>query len=183
MDRSASGVSGRPAPVLVRVVKALDAVSEWSGWLAGWLIVPLMATITYEVTARYVFRAPTAWAYDTAYMLYGSHFMLPAAYALLKGSHIRTDIFYERWSPRTKATVDAVAYLLFFFPGMVFILYSGAAEAWHSWLIGERSEASTWRPVMYPLKTVIPVTALLLLLQGVSEFLKRAHEVLRGRPL
>lgn len=172
-----------PPPALVSVVRVIDTLSEWSGRVFAWMIIPLMVALTYEVFARYLFRAPTVWALDVSYMLYGSLFMLGAAYTLLKGGHIRTDFFYEKWSPRTQGRVDALLYLLFFFPGMFFFFWMGGQEAWQSWSIGERSDVSPWRPIVYPFKTVIPVTALLLLIQGVSEFIKSAHLALRGRPL
>jgi TRAP-type mannitol/chloroaromatic compound transport system permease small subunit len=167
----------------VRIVRVIDTLSEWSGRLFCWLIVPLVAGTVYEVVVRYVFNAPTIWAYDLSYMLYGSHFMLGASYTLLKGGHIRTDIFYANWSPRTRGLVDALLYLLLFFPGMVFFFWMGGQEALHSIQIGERSDASPWRPIVYPLKMVLPVTALLILVQGVSELIKSAHLALRGRPL
>jgi TRAP-type mannitol/chloroaromatic compound transport system permease small subunit len=172
--------AGRRSAVVDRALAAIDATSTATGWLAGWLIVPMTLAVTYEVIARYAFNAPTIWAYDTTYMLFSTQFMLAAAYTLLKGGHIRTDVFYERWSPRTRATVDAVCYVLFFFPGLVFVLYAGTVEAWHAWQIGERSDWSAWRPVIYPLKAVIPVTAALLLLQGFSELVK-CLRVIRGR--
>jgi TRAP-type mannitol/chloroaromatic compound transport system permease small subunit len=172
-----------PPPALVRVVQTIDTVSEWSGRVFCWLIIPLVGGATYEVVARYVFNRPTEWAYDTSYMLYGSLFMLGAGYTLLKGGHIRTDIFYQNWSPRTRAGVDALLYLLLFFPGIFFFFWMGSVEAAHSWSIGERSDASPWRPIVYPFKTVIPVGAALLLLQGVSEFIKSAYTAMRGRPL
>jgi TRAP-type mannitol/chloroaromatic compound transport system permease small subunit len=132
--------------------------------------------VAYEVTARYVFNAPTKWASTVTYMLYGSQFMLAAAYTLLRGGHIRTDVFYERWSPATRARIDGVSYVLFFFPGMLFILYAGWVETRQAWLIGER--AGRW-PV-YPFKAMIPLTAALLLLQGLSELIKCA-QVIRER--
>lgn len=167
-----------PAPGAVdRVVRAIDAVSTAAGWLGGWLIVPLTLAVAYEVAARYAFNAPTRWSWTLTYMLYGAQFMLAAAYTLLKGGHIRVDVFYERWSSRTRATIDAVSYVLFFFPGMLFVLYAGWVEARQAWEIGERSGA--WP--LYPLKAVIPLTALLLVLQGVSELVKCVR-VIRGRP-
>jgi TRAP-type mannitol/chloroaromatic compound transport system permease small subunit len=168
---------------LVSLVRVIDTVSEWSGRVFAWMIIPLVGGLTYEVVARYLFNAPTIWAYDLSYMLYGSHFMLGAAYTLLKGGHIRTDIFYQNWSPRTKGMVDAALYLLLFFPGMVFFFWMGSQEAWHAWEIGERSDASPWRPIIYPFKTVLPFSALLILVQGLSEFIKSAHLAWRGRPL
>ena len=173
---------GRPT-ALVRLVGVIDTISEWSGRVVAWLIIPLVAGATYEVIARYLFNAPTIWAYDLSYMLYGAHFMLGAGYTLLKGGHIRTDILYQKWSPRTQGRVDALLYLLLFFPGMIFFFWMGAQEGVQSMLIGERSDASPWRPILYPLKLVIPVTALLILVQGVSELIKSAHLALKGRPL
>lgn len=174
---------GAPSSALIAIVRVIDTMSEWSGRLFAWMIIPLVVGLTYEVIARYLFNAPTIWAYDTSYMLYGSHFMLGAAYTLLKGGHIRTDIFYQKWSPRTQGTVDAVLYLLFFFPGMIFFFWMGSQEAWQAWSIGERSDASPWRPIIYPFKMVIPVAAMLILVQGVSELIKSAHLALKGRPL
>ena len=160
-----------------RVVRAIDAVSTAAGWFAGWLIVPLTLAVAYEVAARYAFNAPTRWASHTTYMLYGAQFMLAAAYTLLKGGHIRTDVFSERWSSVTRARIDAVCYVLFFFPGMLFVLYAGTAEAWQAWAIGER--AGGWP--LSPFKAVIPLTALLLVLQGLSELIKCVR-VIRRRP-
>ena len=167
-----STATGPPPPAargaLDRLVVAIDAVSTGTGWFAGWLIVPLTLAVSYEVAARYLFNAPTQWASTITYMLYGTQFMLAAAYTLLKDGHIRTDVFYGRWSPRTRAIVDAVSYVFFFFPGMALIFYAGTLEAWHAWDIGER--AGGWRA--YPFKAVIPLTALLLVLQGLSELIK-----------
>jgi TRAP-type mannitol/chloroaromatic compound transport system permease small subunit len=171
-------VSPRGAPTtLDRLVAAIDALSTAAGWFAGWLVVPLTLAVAYEVVARYVFNAPTRWASTVTYMLYGTQFMLASAYTLLKDGHIRTDIFYGRWSPRTRAVVDAASYVFFFFPGMALIFFAGSLEAWKAWDIGERMGG--WRA--YPFKAVIPLTALLLLLQGLSELIKCAR-VLR-RPL
>lgn len=171
-----------PPRALLLTIRLIDStIGQWSGRLFAWLIVPLVLGLTYEVFARYLFRAPTIWAYDVAYMLYGSHFMLGAAYTLYKGGHIRTDFFYANWSVRTQGWIDTVSYLLFFFPGIFFLFLFGLTEARYSWSILETSEASPWRPPIYPLKTVIPLTAVLLFLQGVSEFLKSSYAALRGR--
>jgi len=180
--RSGVRATGTPAG-LIRLVQAIDAIAEWSGRVFAWLIIPLVASLTYEVIARYAFNAPTIWAYDLSYMLYGAHFMLGAGYTLLKGGHIRTDIFYQNWSPRTQGKVDALLYLLLFFPGMLFFFWMGGQEFWQAWSIGERSDASPWRPILYPLKATLPLGALLLLVQGVSELIKSGHLALRGRPL
>jgi TRAP-type mannitol/chloroaromatic compound transport system permease small subunit len=168
--------------LLDRLVRTIDRVSTAAGWLAGWLIVPMTVAVTWEVVARYVFFAPTRWSYEAGYMLYGAQFMLAAAYTLLKGGHIRTDVFYERWSARTRAAVDAVCYVGFFFPGLLCILWAGAVEARYAWEIGERTGLRIGSlPVpMALLKGVIPLTAALLLLQGVAELI-RCGRTLRAR--
>jgi TRAP-type mannitol/chloroaromatic compound transport system permease small subunit len=165
-----------------RIVRAIDAVSTAAGWLAGWLIVPITVAVTYEVIARYAFNAPTKWSYEVGYMLYGAQFMLAAAYTLLKGGHIRTDVLYERWSARTRATVDAVCYVLFFFPGMLCILYAGAVEARQAWEISERTGLRIVgvSVPMYALKAIIPLTAALLVLQGLAELI-RCGRAMRSR--
>ena len=174
---------GAPPRALAAFVRAMDRFAEWCGLAFCWLILPLVAGITYEVFARYVFRAPTVWSYDVAYMLYGTHFMLGAAYTLKRGGHIRTDVFYQNWSFRTRGLIDASLYLFFFFPGMALFLWMGWQEALHSWELREVSGESPWRPIIYPFKTVIPVACALLILQGMSEFAKSAWAALKGRPL
>lgn len=180
----ADGAAGPGAPLaLVAAVRALDAFALWCGRVFCLLVVPLVVSLTYEVIARYGFNRPTIWAYDVTYMLYGAHFMLGAAYTLYRGGHIRTDIFYQNWSVRTRGVVDAVLYLFLFFPGMALFFWMGLQEALHSWDIREASDASPWRPPIYPFKAVIPVATALLILQGIAEFLKSGYAAVKGRPL
>jgi len=164
-----------------RAIGVIDALSEWSGRIVAWLVIPLMLALSYEVVARYAFGAPTLWAYDVSYMLYGSHFMLGAGYCLVRKGHIRTDFFYAKWSPRRQGLMDAVLYLFFFFPGMFFFFLAGLDAAVDSWSLRETSDASAWRPIIYPFKTVMPVTAALLLVQGFSEFVKSVYAAATGR--
>jgi len=181
LDSIGADRAGGPPRGLVALIRAIDALAIWSGRIFCLLAIPLVAALTYEVVVRYVFHAPTIWAYDVTYMLYGSHFMLGAAYTLYRGGHIRTDIFYQNWSPRTRGLVDAVLYLFFFFPGMALFFWMGLQEALQSWDIREVSDASPWRPPIYQFKAVIPLSAALLLIQGVSEFLKSAYAAVEGR--
>ena len=178
------GPAGETPPRTLRaIVRIIDGFAEWSGRIFCLMSIPLVAALTYEVFARYVFNRPTIWAYDVTYMLYGSLFMLGAAYTLYKGGHIRTDIFYQSWSVRTRGTVDAILYLFLFFPGVALFFWMGLQEALHSWDIREMSDASPWRPPIYPFKAVIPISLALLMIQGVSEFLKAAYAARHGRPL
>jgi TRAP-type mannitol/chloroaromatic compound transport system permease small subunit len=143
----------------------------------------MVFSLTYEGFARYLFNAPTLWAYDLSYMLYGALFMLGAHYTLLKGAHIRTDMLWEKFSTRTKGRIDSIAYIFFFFPAMILLFYACVDEAWLSWRMGELSEQTAWRPPLWPFKTVVPLTALLLLIQGVSELLKSLYAARTGEVL
>ncbi len=168
-------------PHLERGVRVIDRFAELSGVAIAWLMVPLMGAVVYEVIARYAFAAPTLWAFDVTYMLYGAMFMLGAAYALRVGAHIRTDFFWERWSARTRGVIDTVAYVVFFFPGIALFLWVGWEEAWYAYGIGETSEQTAWRPLLWPLKACVPLAAVLLLVQGISELVKSAYAALTGR--
>lgn len=155
-----------------KIIRMFDSFGNLCGKIFAWLIIPLMGGLTYEVIARYAFNAPTLWAYDVAYMLYGSLFMLGAGYCLLNKGHIRCDFFYQKMSPRKQGLIDAVCYISLFFPGMIFFFIVGWDSAYYSWVIREVSEASPWRPPIYPFKMVIPISAAMLLIQGISEVLK-----------
>ena len=108
-------------------------------------------------------------------------FMLGASYALLKGAHIRTDMLWDKYSDRKKGIVDSIAYVLFFFPALLLMFFASVDDAFHAWQIGERSEQTAWQPILYPFKAVIPLAYLLLLIQGVSEFLKSWYAARTGQ--
>jgi TRAP-type mannitol/chloroaromatic compound transport system permease small subunit len=169
-----------PSPTLLGICGVIDRFTDATGNLFSWLAVPLVGAVTYEVISRYAFNSPTEWAYDISAMLYGSLFMLGSAYALHKGAHIRTDFFWEKWSVRTKGTIDAVAYILFFFPALAVFFFVSAHEAWYSYSIGETSEQTPWRPILWPFKSVVPLTCLLLMIQGVSETIKSVYAARTG---
>jgi TRAP-type mannitol/chloroaromatic compound transport system permease small subunit len=163
------------------VSRAIDNFTRYTAYVFASLTLILMLIIVHNVIMRYAFRSPTVWAYDLSYMLYGSAFMLGAAVALLYGAHVRTDFLYQRWSQRTQGIVDTFLYLVLFFPAMYLFFDAGVEYAARSWRLGERGFASTWRPVIYPLKTVIPVAIALLMIQGVSETIKSLYAAITGR--
>jgi len=169
-----------PSPGLIKTVRVIDKFTDVTGNWVAWLNVPLVLAVTYEVLSRYLFNAPTIWSFDVTYMLYGTIFMLGAAYALLKGAHIRTDFFFERWSIRTKGVIDSTAYLVFFFPAIFTFLVVSWSEGWYAFQIGETSEQTPWRPILWPFKLVVPLTCLLLLIQGVSETIKSVYAARLG---
>jgi TRAP-type mannitol/chloroaromatic compound transport system permease small subunit len=175
------GSRSEVSPTFRALVDAIDTVADWTGRATAWLIIPMTVAVTWEVVARHFFRAPTIWAFDVTYMLYGTHFMLGTAYTLMRIGHVRTDMLYQHWSVRRQGWIDAIGYLFFFFPAMIFFFYYGWQEASHSWAIGETSDASPWRPIVYPFKTVIPITAILLMVQGIGEFMKSLYAIRTDR--
>ena len=163
------------SPTLIRAVRTIDKFTDTTGVWIAWLNVPLVLAVSYEVVARYAFDAPTIWSFDVTYMLYGTIFMLGAAYALHKGAHIRTDFFYEKWTDKTKGMVDSISYIIFFFPSIIMLLIASGNEAWYAFTISETSEQTPWRPILWPYKSVVPVTCVMLLVQGVSETIKSVY--------
>ena len=162
----------KSSPTVLRLTRTIDTVVMVCGKAVAWLILPMVMSLVWEVTARYVFNAPTEWAYDMTFMLYGTFFMLGSAWTLQRGGHIRTDSFYSKWTKRTQARVDLVCYLVFFFPAIAILAWLGSEYFWKSFQQNERIVTSPWLPIVWPFKFVMPATAVLLLLQGVSECVK-----------
>lgn len=162
-------------------LKFVDKTSEISGKTFAWLLVFLVVGLMYEVIARYVFNAPTIWAYDITYMIYGVHFMMGAAYLLYVRGYVRIDVFYRLLPPRWKGGVDAFLFLVLFFPVMVVLLVKGIDYAAFSWSLKETSIAGAWRPPIYPLKMVLPVAIFLLMFQGIAEFIRSLDMAVRGK--
>lgn len=151
------------------VLLAVDRLSAFVGKLFAWAILVMVGLITYEVFMRYVMRSPTAWAYDMGYMLYGAIFIMSGAYALSTAAHVRGDVIYRLWRPRAQATIDLLLYLVFFFPAIIALVYAGYNFAEFSWRIGERSSSGPGGPPVYYFKTLIPVAAAFLFIQGMAE--------------
>ena len=131
----------QPSRVYLRIIRTIDRITQWTGYAFALLIIPLVLANTIEVFLRYVLEAPTAWALDTTVMSYGALFMLGSAYALLKGAHVRTDMFWEHFSDRTKGIIDCVAYAVFFLPSMAILFYLSFDDFIYAWSIGERSNS------------------------------------------
>lgn len=150
----------------------VDRLNAFIGKLFGWCIVLLMLAITYEVYRRYVLHDPTTWAYDVSLMLYGALFMMAGAYTLSRNGHVRGDFIYRKWSPTTQAKSDLVLYFIFYFPGILALIYSGWDYFMLSYMLNEHSSFSPEGPVIWPVKALIPVTGVMMLLQGMVEVVR-----------
>lgn len=150
---------------------AVDRLSTWIGKLFAWAIVGLTLMISWEVFSRYILNKPHSWMFDVQIMLYGTLFMTAGAYTLAKNGHVRGDVLYGFFRPRTQAAIDLLLYLVFFLPGVIALTYAG----WHyfqdSLAIREQTFNADPLP-LYPFKFVIPFVGLTLLLQGIVEIIR-----------
>ncbi|MDP1535305.1 MAG: TRAP transporter small permease subunit [Burkholderiales bacterium] len=147
----------------------VDKLSTFVGHAFSWLIVGLTLLISWEVFSRYALDNPHAWVFDAMIMLYGTLFMMAGAYTLSKNGHVRGDVLYSFFRPRTQATLDLLLYIVFFIPGVIALTYAGYFYAAESWAINEHSNITADGPPVYPFKTVIPLAGAVLLLQGIVE--------------
>lgn len=164
-----------------RITHWLDMPAMLIGKFAAWLILPMILALVYEVVARFGFNRPTAWAYDATYMLYGAMFMLGAAWTLGRDAHVRADFLFNVLPPRWQGTIDALFIVCLFFPAMFLFTEATWDYAAKSWQRGERIPTSPMMPIIYPLKTVMPVTGVLLLIQGLSELVKSLFTIATNR--
>jgi TRAP-type mannitol/chloroaromatic compound transport system permease small subunit len=177
----AHGVAGDFPPAFYAIIRRIDRFTDVTGRLFAMTQIFLVVIITYEVAMRYFFHAPTRWVFESSAMANGASFMLACGYAMLKGAHVRTDIFWEKFTQRRKGYVDLVAYLVLFFPTMITMVAISSGDVWHSYITGERSQESVWRAIMWPFRASIPLAALLFMIQGVSEALKCCYQIRFGR--
>lgn len=155
-----------------RLLLRIDEISTWVGKAFAWSIVVLTFAIAYEVVARYVFNAPTQWAFDVSYMLYGALFMMAGAYTLARNGHVRGDVLYGFLPVRVQASLDLVLYFLFFIPGIAALAWSGIGFAQVAWSLHEHSSLTPGGPPVYHFKTLIPIAGALVLLQGMAEIVR-----------
>ncbi|MGX5649144.1 TRAP transporter small permease subunit [Hydrogenophaga sp. YM1] len=154
-----------------KLLLTVDAISTWFGKACAWTVVLLTALITWEVFSRYVLNTPHAWVLDAQIMLYGVLFMTAGAYTLAKNGHVRGDVLYGFFRPRTQASIDLALYILFFLPGVIALTWAGWTFANESLAIREQTFNADPLPV-YPFKFFVPIAGAFLLLQGIAEIIR-----------
>ena len=155
-----------------KLLLAIDKISTFVGHSFSWLIVGLTFMITWEVFSRYALDQPHSWAFDVMIIMYGTLFMMSGAYTLAKAGHVRGDVLYGFFEPRTQATIDLILFILFFIPGVFALTYAGYYFAAESWAVNEHSSITASGPPIYPFKTVLPLAGAFLLLQGIVEIIR-----------
>lgn len=180
------------------ITAAIDVINYRAGQIIALMMVPLIFVVVYEVISRNSFSilqnagledlarslglGPTLWVYDTSRMLAGVLFMAAAGYGLMRGVHIRADFLYRSWSDKTQATVDALLYLLFFMPSMIFFTIVAAQFWWLAYSTGETMQIdSAWGPLLWPARTAMPIGGFLLMLQGIPEIFRAFHKMGKER--
>lgn len=154
---------------MIRYIEFADKLSGYFGKAFAWLIIMMTFGMSFEVFMRYFLNKPTPWALDVSFIMYGTLFMMGGAYTLSRGGHVRGDFIYRLWKVQTQAKVDLVLYILFFFPGVLALIFAGWKYAARSWSYAEVSINSPAGVPIYQFKTIIVAAGILLLFQGVAQ--------------
>ncbi len=165
-----------------RILAGIDWISEWSGRLISVLILIIMVVLLYEVAMRFLFNAPTIWAHELSLHLFGFFSVLAGAYVHLHHQHVKIDIIYSRFSPRSRAIIDSFTYLLFFLFVGVLLRY-GWMMGMRSLALGQIVSPSPWGSPLWPVRLAVPVAAFLLLLQGLAHFIRVLKFAVTGKEL
>ncbi len=159
-----------------KIIHYIDGIGEWTGRVCAWSVLILNIIVVVEVIMRRFFNSPTVCNFEITKQVYGFHFIITAAFALLHSSHVSIDIIHQKFSKRVQAGIDVFCYIVFFFPFIAIILYQGIKLAHLSWSQMEKVWSVCGSPI-YPIKAIIPIAAFLLLLQGTAIFIRRVYYV------
>ena len=165
------------------VVRIIDSISGYSGGLAKWFCYALVLMIVYDVTMRYLFNAPTMWAFETAMMLGGSLYGLAFAYTHRYRGHVRVDVLYTRLSPKSQAAIDVIGTFFLFFPLLGFLIIASFSMMWRAWAVGETSDVTYWYPPLAPFRTMVLLGFCLLALQAAAHFIRDLCVLFGKEPL
>ncbi|MDO5090247.1 MAG: TRAP transporter small permease subunit [Cardiobacteriaceae bacterium] len=162
------------------MVRMIDALSAFVGKAAAWLTLAMVLLTTYLVIGRYVLRQNSIALQELVVYMHAAVFMLGAAWALQRDEHVRVDVFYRKASPRRKAIINIFGTALFLLPFAATVLYFSWGYAANAWRYHEGSMQAGGLPYVYVLKTLIPLFAGLLVIQGIAELLRNVL-ILQGR--
>lgn len=165
-----------------KLLNFIDTINEWAGRIFSCTIVALTGLVVLEVILRRFFNRPTIWNFEITIQLYAFHALIVAGYTLLHKRHVNIDVLYQKYTPKTRAILDVITYIIFFFPFISIMLYEGILYAANSWSVQEKSW-SVFSPPLYPIKTVIPVMTFLILIQGIAIFIRQLHVAFKEKEL
>jgi TRAP-type mannitol/chloroaromatic compound transport system permease small subunit len=165
---------------LMKVIRTFEAINDWTGRIISFMPVPIVFIMVYEVIARYVFNAPTSWAYDGGVFLFAIYIAMVGGYALCHRAHVNVDIFYSLWPLRVRAFVDIITFI-FILGFCTAIIWKGCDMMVMSIKIGETFSTSTFRLPLYPIKIALVMGTSLVLLQALAKLLRDIVTVITGR--
>jgi TRAP-type mannitol/chloroaromatic compound transport system permease small subunit len=149
-----------------RILKLVDDINDWVGKVLSFGVLAMFVLVITEVIRRYFFNYPSVWGNELTQLIFGMYAVLSGGYILRWDGHVNVDLLYNRFSPKGKAILDIITFFVFLlFCGML-VVYGGSL-AWESLTTLEHSQ-SAWNPPIYPFKVMIPLGAILLLLQGLA---------------
>ena len=162
------------------IAHQIDRFTALAGWLAGWIILPLIRSMLWEVVSRSVLSRPTIWAYEAAYIQMGALFVLGIAYVTQTDGHVRVDLAYANFRPRVQAIVNLLGNLLVA-PLVLWLCFGLFDYLYDAWESGERSGESLWNPYVWPARLAFWLGFVLLAAQTVSELLKNLSTLVSGQ--
>ena len=164
------------------ILRIIDAINNGVGSAARWLCPALVLLITLEVIRRFVFNAPSMWAFETAMMVGATLYAFGWAYVHRHRAHVRVDVFYAHLPRRMQALIDVLGNIFLFFPFIIMFTIAAVNKAQFAWVVNEKMEETVWYPPFFPLRTAIAIACILLLLQGTANFIRDFHFLIRNRP-
>jgi len=168
--------------VLKKSLHIIDFLSGFFGKVFSFLI-PIMVVLQFgEVILRYVFNSPTTWSWELCAYLFGANFLMGGAWVLKERRHVRTDMFYDRLTPRRKALLDLILFGTVFMVFAIVLTYTTTKQAIFSISILEKSY-TMWSAPLYPLKAIIALSFILLSLQGIAKIIRDFILVVRGEEI
>jgi len=166
--------------VIEKLYNRIGMISEWSGRTVRFLMIILVLNIVYDVSARYIFNAPTVWSYGLSYMTGTAIIAMGMCYVYYHHANVRIDIIYSRLPPKGKLLIDICLTVAFFFPLVFMLTKVWAQDTWQAYVLKEVSSETIWYPPLWPIKLVVTIGFVLLLLQGIAIFLKDVISLAKG---
>lgn len=160
-------------------LKFIDRTNEWVGRIVAWWMIPMIFIMSFEVFMRYVLKDPTEWGTELVTYIFAGYILLGGGYTLLYKDHVNINVIYNRFSPRGRAILDLLTFLLFFLYAWI-LFREGWNFAWDAVKIGRHS-GTDWNPPLSPILLTLPIGALLILLQGITKFIRDLGIAFMGR--
>lgn len=161
-------------------VRTVDAINAFVGKFAMYLLFVLAAILLYATGSRLFLGVPINWSLEMSQFVLSAYYLLGGAYSVQMGSHVRMDLFYSRWTPKSRAAIDAFT-IIFVIIYLVLLLRGAISSTEYSITYNQRNYTS-WAPVLWPIKVIMTTGIILMLLQMISQFIKDIA-LASGKPL